>query len=217
MKFFTKYSFISNVASILIVTVGVLYIGAEALDGGRDPHEKPEKSKSVELTAYNFHYNGYNEHGKLTQYFIAQKLLQYTDQSLKMTNIHEKNYDEKTEKVTWEFKSHHATTKKETTGDLVYLYDGVNSIVYTSNDDDSNDIKDESKNGSDSEYGPKKVHIITSEMYYDTETKDFRTSKYVRMYDPANGNNTTGVGAYGNSGTKKVALLEDIRSYYAFS
>ncbi|QLE78396.1 LPS export ABC transporter periplasmic protein LptC [Francisella sp. Scap27] len=210
MKFFTKYSFISNVASILIVTVGVLYIGDRALDGGRDPNDK-DPGDSVELTAYNFHYNGYDENGKLSTYFIAQKLEQYVNQNLKMTNIIEKNYDAVTQKITWQFKSHHATTQKITTGDLIHLYDGVNSIVYT-----KSDSSDSSKGKTSDEQAPKKIHIISSEMYYNTETKDFYTSKFVKMFDPANGNNTTGNGVFGNSETKKINLNNNVRSYYAF-
>jgi lipopolysaccharide export system protein LptC len=54
-------------------------------------------------------------------------------------------------------------------------------------------------------------------MYYDVDSHDFYNDRFVRMYDPATGNNTAGIGTKGNSETKIINLKKDVRSYYASS
>ena len=79
----------------------------------------------------------------------------------------------------------------------------------------ADDKKDNSTTKGDGKYPPKKIHIKSSEMYYDTESHDFYNDKFVRMYDPKTGNNTTGVGTKGNSETKIINIKKNVRSYYA--
>ncbi len=212
MKFFTKYSFLSNALSIVIVTGGVLYIGDKALEGGGDP-SKFSPASSVELTAFNFHYNSYDGNGKLTRNFISEKLEEYVNQDTKMTNIFEKDFDVKNGNETMRVKAHHGFLDKKGNENLLHLYDGVNSIMFTSIYDE----KDKSTTKSDSKYSPKKIHIKSSEMYYNTSTGDFYNDKFVRIYDPETVNNTTGTGTKGNSKTKIIHLEKDVRSYYASS
>ena len=66
-------------------------------------------------------------------------------------------------------------------------------------------------------YSPNRIHIKSSEMYYDIESHDFYNDKFVRMYDPKTGNNTTGTGVNGNSEIKIINLKKNVRSYYASS
>ena len=208
MRFFTKYSFLANTLSIVIVTGGVLYIGDRALKGGGDP-SKFSPASSVELTAFNFHYNSYDENGKLTTNFISEKLEEYVNQDTKMTNIFEKSFDVKNGRETMNLKAHHGFLDKKDNTNLLHLYDGVNSVIFT--DSDTDDKKDDGK------YSPKKIYMKSSEMYYNTDNHDFYNDKFVRMYDPETGNNTTGTGTKGNSETKIINLKKHVRSYYASS
>lgn len=215
MKFFTKYSFLANAVSICIVIAGVLYIGIKAREGGVD-RSKFSPASSVELTAFNFHYNDYNEDGKLTTSFLAEKLEQYVNQDVKMTNLFEKSYDLKTGKENWNVKAHHSFTEKKDANDLIHLYDGVNAVMFTKKDTE-NDKENSSGKQKGSKYSPNKIYIKSIEMYFDTKSHDFYNDKFVRMYDPKTGNNTTGIGVKGNSETKIVNLKKDVRSYYASS
>ena len=210
MKFFTKYSFLANILSIVVVTGGVLYIGDKALEGGGDP-SKFSPASSVELTAFNFHYNSYDENGKLTTNFIAEKLEEYVNQDTKMTNLLERSFDVENGNETMNVKAHYGFSQKKANNSLIHLYDGVNSVMFTKNQEDNSASQD------NNEYSPNKINIKSSEMYYDTESHDFYNDKFVRMYDPETGNNTTGIGVKGNSETKIIDLKKDVRSYYASS
>ena len=210
MRFFTKYSFLANTLSIVIVTGGVLYIGNKALEGAGDP-SKFSPASSVELTAFNFHYNGYDENGKLTTNFIAEKLEEYANQDIKMTNLFERSFDVKNGEETMSLKAHHGFLQKEGGNNLLHLYDGVNSVIFTKNKKDSSVAKSGSKDSL------KEIHIKSSEMYYNLDSHDFYNKKFIKMYDPETGNNTTGTGIRGNSETKIVVLNNNVRSYYAAS
>ena len=214
MKFFTKYSFLANTLSIIIVTGGVFYIGNKALEGGGDP-SKFSTASSVELTAFNFHYNSYDENGKLTTNFISEKLEEYVNQDTKMTNLFERSFDVKNGNETMNVKAHHGFLDKKGNSNILHLYDGVNSVMFTQSDTENK--KNNNTTKGDSKYSPKKIHIKSSEMYYDTDNHDFYNDKFVRMYDPKTCNNTTGIGTKGNSETKIIHLKNNVRSYYASS
>ncbi|AJC48911.1 LPS export ABC transporter periplasmic protein LptC [Allofrancisella guangzhouensis] len=217
MKFFTKYSLFINLFSIVIVVFSTIFIYYEAVEGGGDP-KKFSPSSSVELTAYNFHYNSYDDDGKLTTNFITEKLEQYVNQDIKMTNLTETSYDNKTSDETWSVKAPKGFSKKKDNNELIHLFDGVDAILFTKDqqaDTEKNSAKQTSD--TDSKYLPKKIYIKSSEMYYDTETHDFYNDKFVKVYDPDTQNNTTGIGIVGNSDTKVINFKKDVRSYYASS
>ena len=261
MKFFTKYSLFSNVISMVIVAASIMYISHEALSG-QDSRRLPA-SERVELTAFNFHYNSYNEMGNLTTSFIAAKLEQYVTQDVKMTTLFETSYNKESGRKTWDVRSKYGFSSKKGNGNLIRLLDNVNSIMYinsgdkddsnskviANNKDDNsnkvinknkkandnkvnNEIKETKKSKSinkaignednkatddDQKYLSKKIYIKTSEMFYDNNTNDFYNDRFVKMYDPAKGNDTTGVGVKGNSDTSIINVLSDVRSYYATS
>ncbi|MED7788440.1 LPS export ABC transporter periplasmic protein LptC [Francisella sp. 19X1-34] len=214
MKFFTKYSFFANTVSIFVVVVSILYISYKALEGGISPSAKKKIKSRVELTAYNFHYNEYDKQGDLKTNFVSEKLEQYTNQDVRMTNLIEKSYNKETEKKTWQVKSKHGFSSKETNENLIHLYDGVNAIMYLKKKADN---KKQPTSLDDSKYSPNKIYIKTSEMYYNSQTKDFYNNNFVKMYDPKTGNNTTGIGVKGNADSKVINLNQDVRSYYASS
>lgn len=214
MKFFTKYSFLANIVSIVIVTGAVLYIGDKALESGGDPNNFSPAS-SVELTAFNFHYNSYDENGKLTINFIAKKLEEYVNQDTKMTDIFERSFDEKSGKENWNVKAHHGFLQKKGNNSLLHLYDDVNSVIFTKSDVNSKDSDSIIQNKG--KYSPNRIYIKSSEMYYNIENHNFYNDKFVRIYDPKTGNNTTGTGVSGNSEIKIINLKKNVRSYYASS
>ncbi|ASG68017.1 LPS export ABC transporter periplasmic protein LptC [Francisella halioticida] len=215
MKFFTKYSLFANTFSIAVVVVSIMYISYKALQGGISPNLKHKDKSKVELTAYNFHYNEYDRDGDLKTNFISKKLEQYTNEDVKMTDLIEKSYDKKTGKKTWQIKSKHGFSSKETNENLVHLYDGVDAIMFLKKN--PNDEKKQTSSGNSDKYSPDMIYIKTSEMYYNTDSKDFYNNNFVRIYDPKTGNNTTGVGVKGNAESKIINLNQDVRSYYASS
>ncbi|QIW10251.1 LPS export ABC transporter periplasmic protein LptC [Francisella sp. LA112445] len=214
MRFFTKYSFFANTVSIVVVVVSILYISYKALEGGIRPDAKEKIKSRVELTAYNFHYNEYDKEGDLKTNFISEKLEQYTNQDVKMTDLIEKSYKKETGKKTWQVKSKYGFSSKETNENLIHLYGGVDAIMFSKKKTDDNKGQTPSD---DSKYSPSKIYIKTSEMYYNSDTKDFYNNNFVKMYDPKTGNNTTGVGVKGNAESKIINLNQDVRSYYASS
>ncbi|QIV94323.1 LPS export ABC transporter periplasmic protein LptC [Allofrancisella frigidaquae] len=217
MKFFTKYSLLVNVFAIVIVVFSTIFIYSEAVQGGSDP-KKFSPSSSVELTAFNFHYNNYNDDGKLTTNFITEKLEQYVNQDIKMTNLIETSYDEKTGDETWRVKAPKGFSQKKDNNELIHLFDGVNAILFTKNQQaDSGESSAKQTPDADGKYLPNKIYIKSSEMYYDTETHDYYNDKFVKVYDPDTENNTTGIGIVGNSDTKVINFKKDVRSYYASS
>lgn len=214
MKFFTKYSFFANTVSIAVVVASILYISYKALEGGMTPDAKKKVKSRVELTAYNFHYNEYDRDGDLKTNFVSDKLEQYTNQDVKMTDLIEKSYDKKTSKKTWQVKSKYGFSSKEVNEDLIHLYGGVDAIMFSKKKPNS---KKQQTSSDDNKYSPDKIYIKTSEMYYNTDSKDFYNNNFVKMYDPKTGNNTTGVGVKGNANSKVINLNQDVRSYYASS
>ncbi|WP_150468231.1 LPS export ABC transporter periplasmic protein LptC [Francisella sp. SYW-9] len=214
MKFFTKYSFLANTISIVVVVASIMYISYKALEGGISPNAKEKIKSRIELTAYNFHYNEYDKEGDIKTNFVSEKLEQYTNQDVKMTNLIEKSYKKETGKKTWQVKSKYGFSSKETNENLIHLYDGVDAIMYLKKKETN---KKEQTSSDDGEYSPSKIYIKTSEMYYNSQTKDFYNNKFVKMYDPKTGNNTTGIGVKGNAESKVINLNQDVRSYYASS
>ncbi|MED7819575.1 MULTISPECIES: LPS export ABC transporter periplasmic protein LptC [unclassified Francisella] len=215
MKFFTKYSFFANTVSIVVVVVSILYISYKALEGGVSPNQEHKDKARVELTAYNFHYNEYDKDGDLKTNFVSGKLEQYTNQDVKMTDLIERSYDKKTGKKTWQVKSKHGFSSKETNENLIHLYDGVDAIMFLKKK--ANSENEQASSDDSNKYSPDKLYIKTSEMYYNTDSKDFYNNNFVKMYDPKTGNNTTGVGVRGNADSKVINLNQDVRSYYASS
>ena len=195
--------------SIVIVTGGILYIGNRALKRGDTSKFSPVSS--AELTAFNFHYNSYDENGKLTTNFISEEIVEYVNKDTKMTNLFEKSFDVKNGYETMNLKAHHGFLDEKNNANLLYLYDGVKSVIFTNSDKDDSTVKENYK------YAPKEIHMKSSDMYYNTDNHDFYNNKFVRMYDPKTGNNTTGIGTKGNSETKIINLEKDVRSYYASS
>lgn len=219
MKFFTKYSLFANVFSIFVIVIAILYIGYRSLQGGGNPNSF-NPNDSVELTAKDFHYNKYDTDGDLTLNFIADYLERFVNEDVKMTDLTETGYDKKTGEKNLLVKAKHGFTSKKDTDDIIHLYDGVNAIMYSKNDKtkkDKNDAKANPNDGSSDKYTPNKVYIKTSEMYYNNNTKEFYNNRFVKMYDPKTGNNTTAIGVKGNSETKVINLNKDVRSYYASS
>lgn len=209
MKFFTKYSLFSNVVSIVIIIIAMLYISEKALEGGK-PSKKASSDKRVELTALDFHYNKYNKDGDLETNLAAEKLDRYINQDLKLMNLTQKSYDKETGKETWRVKSKYGYVQQFANQNITHLYDGVDAIFFTKKSEE--DLKKAS-----SGISPNKIFIKTSEIYYKSDTKDFYNSRFTKIYDPKTGNNTTGIGISGNSDAEAVILEDNVRSYYASS
>ncbi|WP_432773760.1 LPS export ABC transporter periplasmic protein LptC [Francisella salimarina] len=210
MKFFTKYSLFANVLSIVIIILAMLYISYNALDGAK-PLKTSQQKNRVELKAYDFTYNKYDVKGNLVTNYFSKELRRYINQDLFMINLTEKSYDDKTGKLQWQVKSKYGYIQQFTGQNLTHLYDGVDAIMYTSNDSSGNQAK-EGKNSS-----LDRIFIKTSEMFYNSGSKDFYNARFTKMYDPETGNNTTGIGASGNSDAKVIKLGQNVRSYYASS
>lgn len=213
MKFFTKYSLFANVFSIIVIVLAIFYISYRALQGGGDPDKFSPKDR-VELTAFNFHYNKYDEDGDLSTNFVTDKLERFVNEDVKMTVLTEKSYDKQTGQESLQVKSKYGFSSKKEDEDLVHLYDGVNAIMYSKKQDNKDSNK---KDDTNKKKSPSKIYIKTSEMYYNTDSKDFHNDRFVRMYDPETGNNTTAVGVKGNSDSKIINLNKDVRSYYGSS
>ncbi|MEY8765540.1 MULTISPECIES: LPS export ABC transporter periplasmic protein LptC [Francisella] len=210
MKFFTKYSLFANVLSIVIIIVAMLYISYNALDGAK-PLKSSQQKNRVELKAYDFTYNKYDVKGNLVTNYFSKELRRYINQDLFMINLTEKSYDDKTGKLQWQVKSKYGYIQQFTGQNLTHLYDGVDAIIYTSNDSSGNQTN-EGKNSS-----LDRIFIKTSEMFYNSGSKDFYNARFTKMYDPETGNNTTGIGVSGNSDSKVIRLGQNVRSYYASS
>ncbi|WP_150464613.1 LPS export ABC transporter periplasmic protein LptC [Francisella sp. XLW-1] len=210
MKFFTKYSLFANVLSIVIIILAMLYISYNALDGAK-PLKSSQQKNRVELKAYDFTYNKYDVKGNLVTNYFSKELRRYINQDLFMINLTEKSYDDKTGKLQWQVKSKYGYIQQFTGQNLTHLYDGVDAIMYTGNDSSGNQAK-EGKNSS-----LDRIFIKTSEMFYNSGSKDFYNARFTKMYDPETGNNTTGIGASGNSDAKVIKLGQNVRSYYASS
>ncbi|MBK2095003.1 LPS export ABC transporter periplasmic protein LptC [Francisella philomiragia] len=211
MKFFTKYSLFANVLSIIIIIFAMLYISYNALDGAK-PLKSNQQKNRVELKAFDFTYNKYDVKGNLATNFFSKELRRYINQDLFMIDLTEKSYDSKTGKLQWQVKSKHGYIQQFTGQNLTHLYDGVDSIIYTN--DNSVDSQNNKKSDSTS---LDKIFIKTSEMFYNSATKDFYNARFTRIYDPETGNNTTGIGLSGNSAAKVTQLGQNVRSYYASS
>lgn len=209
MKFFTKYSLFANVLSIIIIILSILYISYNALDGGRPLKNIPQKNR-VELRAFDFNYNKYDENGNLVMSFFAKELQRYLNQDLHMTELTEKSYDKTTGKLEWQVQAKHGQQLADQ--NLIHLYDGVNAIMITKKTTDNNQ-----KASQEDSTTPNKIYIKSSEMFYNSSSKDFYNSRFTKMYDPKTGNNTTGTGVTGNSETKIIKLSQNVRSYYATS
>ncbi|WP_395167591.1 LPS export ABC transporter periplasmic protein LptC [Francisella salimarina] len=210
MKFFTKYSLFANVLSIVIIILAMLYISYNALDGAK-PLKTSQQKNRVELKAYDFTYNKYDVKGNLVTNYFSKELRRYINQDLFMINLTEKSYDDKTGKLQWQVKSKYGYIQQFTGQNLTHLYDGVDAIIYTSNDSSGNQTN-EGKNSS-----LDRIFIKTSEMFYNSGSKDFYNARFTKMYDPETGNNTTGIGVFGNSDSKVIRLGQNVRSYYASS
>ncbi|AEI36340.1 LPS export ABC transporter periplasmic protein LptC [Francisella salina] len=210
MKFFTKYSLFANVLSIVIIILAMLYISYNALDGAK-PLKSSQQKNRVELKAYDFTYNKYDVKGNLVTNYFSKELRRYINQDLFMINLTEKSYDDKTGKLQWQVKSKYGYIQQFTGQNLTHLYDGVDAIIYTSNDSSGNQTN-EGKNSS-----LDRIFIKTSEMFYNSGSKDFYNARFTKMYDPETGNNTTGIGVSGNSDSKVIRLGQNVRSYYASS
>ncbi|AIT08663.1 hypothetical protein LO80_00840 [Candidatus Francisella endociliophora] len=216
MRFFTKYSLFANIFSIVVIVIAILYISYKALQGGGDPEKFSPKDK-VELTAFNFHYNKYDKDGDLTLNFVTDKLERFVNEDVRMTDLFETSYDKETGKKSLEVKSKHGFSSKSKGDDLIRLYDGVNAIMYSKDNKSKDDNNKPADGNSSSKYSPNKIYIKTSEMYYNNDSKDFYNDRFVRMYDPNTGNNTTAIGVKGNSESKVINLKKNVRSYYASS
>ncbi|QEO56872.1 MULTISPECIES: LPS export ABC transporter periplasmic protein LptC [Francisella] len=210
MKFFTKYSLFANVLSIVIIILAMLYISYNALDGAK-PLKTSQQKNRVELKAYDFTYNKYDVKGNLVTNYFSKELRRYINQDLFMISLTEKSYDDKTGKLQWQVKSKYGYIQQFTGQNLTHLYDGVDAIIYTSNDSSGNQTN-EGKNSS-----LDRIFIKTSEMFYNSGSKDFYNARFTKMYDPETGNNTTGIGVSGNSDSKVIRLGQNVRSYYASS
>ncbi|XSZ47633.1 LPS export ABC transporter periplasmic protein LptC [Francisella noatunensis] len=112
----------------------------------------------------------------------------------------------------WQVKYKHGYIQQFTGQKLTHLYDGVDSIIFTS--DNSLDSKNNKKSDSTS---LDKIFIKTSEIFYNSGSKDFYNARFTKMFDPETGNNTTGIGVTGNSNLKVIRLGQNVRSYYASS
>lgn len=211
MKFFTKYSLFANVLSIIIIIFAMLYISYNALDGAKPLKSKQQKNR-VELKAFDFTYNKYDVKGNLATNFFSKELRRYINQDLFMIDLTEKSYDSKTGKLQWQVKSKYGYIQQFIGQNLTHLYDGVDSIIYTN--DNSVDSQNNKKSDSTS---LDKIFIKTSEMFYNSGSKDFYNARFTKMYDPETGNNTTGIGVTGNSNSKVIRLGQNVRSYYASS
>ncbi|WP_150465146.1 LPS export ABC transporter periplasmic protein LptC [Francisella sp. SYW-2] len=210
MKFFTKYSLFANVLSIVIIILAMLYISYNALDGAK-PLKTSQQKNRVELKAYDFTYNKYDVKGNLVTNYFSKELRRYINQDLFMINLTEKSYDDKTGKLQWQVKSKYGYIQQFTGQNLTHLYDGVDAIMYTSNDSSGNQTEEDKNSSLD------RIFIKTSEMFYNSGSKDFYNARFTKMYDPETGNNTTGIGASGNSDAKVIKLGQNVRSYYASS
>ncbi|MDE4970024.1 LPS export ABC transporter periplasmic protein LptC, partial [Francisella tularensis subsp. holarctica] len=78
---------------------------------------------------------------------------------------------------------------------LIHLYDGVNAIMITKKSSDN------TQKTSDKEKTPDKIYIKSSELFYNSSSKDFYNNRVTKMSDPKTGNNTPGTGVMGNSET----------------
>ncbi|GAB4222582.1 MAG: LPS export ABC transporter periplasmic protein LptC [Francisella sp.] len=213
MKFFTKYSLFTNLFSLIVIIFSIIYISNSSSNGGISIKNIPQ-NKQVDLKAFDFNYNKYNEDGNLVTSFFAKKLKRYLNQDIQMTDITVKSYDENTEKLQWQViaKSGYQKNNK----DLIHLYNGINAIIFSTNNDNEQK-KSNVKNTDNLNLTSDKVYIQSSEIFYNSKSKDFYNKRFTKMYDPKTGNNITGTGVTGNAETKIVKLNKDVRSYYAFS
>ncbi|ORM39279.1 LPS export ABC transporter periplasmic protein LptC [Francisella endosymbiont of Ornithodoros moubata] len=210
MKFFTKYSLSANVISIIVIILSMLYISYNALDSGRPLKNLPQKNR-IELRVFDFNYNKYDENGNLAMSFFAKELQRYLNQDLYMTDITEKSYDKTSGELEWQVQLKHGYIQQFTGQSLTHLYDCVDAIMFTKKASGKN------QRTSQSDSSPDKIYIKTSEMYYNSGSKDFYSSRFTKIYDPKTSNNTTGTGLLGNSETKIIRLNQNVRSYYATS
>ena len=225
MKFLTKYSLFANVVSIIVVTAAILYISEKSIQGGGNPKTfKP--AKSVQVTAFNFHYNEYNDKGMLKTNFFFKKLEKYVEKYTTMTGVFEKNYDVNTGKVTSSIQAEKGFVNDLGVSNLIHLFDGVNIVMFVEDEDDNLETSEDSQKINSNTKNSKKSHDISSknkvyiksdDIKFNTKTHDFYNNKFVEIYEPENDNNTTAIGVKGNSQTKIIKLEKDVRSYYESS